>query len=331
MSYARLLPTSDLSIVSSPKRQTNTIQAKHPKERHITVTGRSLPRGDGYVNVPQIILRGLYLEKIGLTIGSKVTVIESPGELIMRLDGPSGYRDPNETADDRRYARRMKRITDYQQNTRFPLTEDIIDLYVSGEMPYYMENIMSKLIDFELPEGYQIEIQDLLTRKRDKIYFKPRIEGLLLEIEELRAPKRKRSVKSKKPPENVITPSPKTPVAETLPASFAQDNLIITPALRVAEPSRPQEPNTSSNHILNVLRSLKPPPPHPPTRPSLREQLEKINPWKNPETLYPEIPLWLRQYFTADELKIHDACRSSELNAGKQSHHSSAQTPPTGS
>ena len=317
MTPVRQPTPSTLTLVPPSSSDTNTSSLapyKQPQERHITVTPRSLPKGRGYVNVPQIMLRGLYLEKMGFTIGSKVTVIENPGEIIVRLDGPSAHRDPNETADDRRQARKVKRVADYQQSTQLPLRDDVISQYLSGDMDYPMQKLLSRLIDGEVPEPYQASVSQFLNAKRKPATDNMMCDSILWEMDQLPTPKRKRAIQKTTSPGDTIQSIQKNTTRPIPQAPAVESNFILPPAsLQVAEPPQHQEPTTTSNHILNVLRTMKcpssPPPCDPAASPLVREHFESTGPRANPQTHYAEIPSTLRMYFIADELEIHDACR----------------------
>jgi hypothetical protein len=269
------------------------------------------------------MLRGLYLEKPGFTIGSKVTVIENPGEITIRLDGPSAHRDPNETADDRRYARKVKRVADYQQNTQLPLRDNVVTQYLSGKMPILMQELVSRLIDGEVSKSYQNEVYQFLHSKRKPATDDITCNSLLWEIDQLPKPKRKRTARQTKPSATPIKAIPTNTTAPIPQAPAAYDSLLKPAAdLQAAEPpANPQvgeypqicglDPGRS--YIRNVLRTMKIPPPPPPrdpaAGPTMREIMERTGrPAKPPED-YPEIPPRLREFFTADELEIHDACR----------------------
>lgn len=213
MSPAFHSAASGLTLVPPSPAPTDTPSlspAQQPKERQLTVIPRTLPKGRGYVNTPQIILCGLYLEKVGFTIGSKVTVLEKPGEIIVRLDGASAEHDPNETPDDRRLARKVKQVTDYQQSTELPLSDNVIALYLSGKMPIHTERLLSRLIAGEVPESYQARASQILNGKKKPAMEEMECDSLLWEIDHLPKPKRKRAVRQRKPLGTPIQPIPTT-------------------------------------------------------------------------------------------------------------------------
>ncbi len=118
MTPVRQSTPSTLTLVPPAPKATDTpppAPATQPKERHLTVAGKWFSRTHRNIEAPEIRLAGVYLQKLGFTIGSKVTVTENPGEIIVSLDGPSARRDPHETADDRRHVRKVKRVADYQE------------------------------------------------------------------------------------------------------------------------------------------------------------------------------------------------------------------------
>lgn len=287
---------------------TPTAPAIETKERHLTVSSKWFTRTRRNIQAPEIRLAGVYLQKLGFTIGSKVTVIEKPGEIIVRLDGASAEWDPEETADDRHQARKLKKVTAYQANTQRPLSDDIITQYLSGQMSLRIQDLVTRLIDGEVPEPYQNRLFEILENKYNPLVKDGLCDTLLWEIRQL-PPKvrRKRPAQQAKPSEKITKPAPTKTIPKILQSATVQGNLLFpTSGLEVAE--APQEPKLQAaqppqeevldagrNHIRKVLRSLRPLPPPPPrdpaAGPTLRERLESIGPRIKPSYFYdyPEV------------------------------------------
>jgi hypothetical protein len=190
--------TSTLTLVPLSLVETETTltaPATQPKERHLTVSGKWFSRTDRHIEAPEIRLSGVYLQKLGFTIGSKVTVIENPGEIIVRLDGVSAQRNPEETADDRRLARKTRQVADFQKSAQKPLSEKVIAQYLSGKMSVFKQDLVYKLVHGEMSEPYRSRLYDLLDNKTNPAFEKTMCESLLWEINQLPKSRRKLAVK----------------------------------------------------------------------------------------------------------------------------------------
>lgn len=238
---------------------TPTAPAAESKERHLTVSRKWFTRTRRNIEAPEIRLAGVYLQKLGFTIGSKVTVIEKPGEIIVRLDGLSAERDPNETADDRRYARKVKKITDYQKNAQRPLSEEVVSQYLSGEMSFQRQGVVSRLIDGEVPESHQAWAYGLLHSELKPATDDMECQSLIWHLDQLPPkPRRKRAAKPATQPGIIKHIQTKT-TKQTQQAVTVQGNRIKPPAdQQVAEPAQEEVQNAGRNHVRDVLRSLGP-------------------------------------------------------------------------
>jgi len=137
------------------------------KERHITVKAKYFQRTHGYVEAPEIVVAGLYLEKIGFTIGSKVTIIERPKEIVITLDEAQPAKEELSPYQ-KTLARKMAELKSYYRRgpkEPQPLKEVLVN-YLKQGYPGEMEEIISKFLSGEMSDTLQNYVIDLLTNDR---------------------------------------------------------------------------------------------------------------------------------------------------------------------
>jgi hypothetical protein len=233
-----------------------TTPAEKSNERHLTVARKYFARGRDYVQAPEIRVAGLYLEKLGFTIGSKVILIEKPAEVIIRLDKAAPQQDPKETADDRRIAYRAKQVADFIEKTKDreqPIKEITFAHYISGTLPVLMHTILSILLDEKVPESFKPDVYELLNRKHNPTLEKILTQSLLSQLNNLPKPKRKPSPKRQAqiaPSEPIEKQSATLPTGEPAPQPIAAapQSALQPPATELpmaaepeAQPARPMQ------------------------------------------------------------------------------------------
>ena len=132
--------------------------------RQATVSRNCIPTGRGrYTEVPAIRVAGRYLQKRGFTIGSKVTIEEYEGMIVIKLDekctdfeGPYPYSTLN---------KKMNVIREFSEEAiRRNLTYDekLIHKYFCGELSRDIQSLMYKFSKGLIPKQFHPHVTKLL-------------------------------------------------------------------------------------------------------------------------------------------------------------------------
>lgn len=138
-------------------------------ERQVTVQRKSFYRRTGWVEAPQIIVAGVYLQRLGFTIGKKVTITEEEGRLTITVDKDQPVSKRNLKAEQTltRKMDELKRHFEQETAPEYPCKKEILTDYLRGAMPADMQEVVSLFLDGSIPPHLKGPVNKLLAGELD--------------------------------------------------------------------------------------------------------------------------------------------------------------------